>query len=73
MLGESILFKACKILVLPELLGPTRIDILLKLSKDEHDYLKFGQQAKDILLHLAHIKTMIDTTHSRAGEKYTDV
>ncbi len=49
------------------------IDVLLKYSKEEHDPVKFGFAAKDLLSNLAHLKAMLDILHKKAGKEYTDV
>ena len=49
------------------------IDILLKLSIGEPDPLIFGYQAKNLLSKISHIKTMLNSTHLKAGERYEDV
>lgn len=48
------------------------IDVLLRITKEEHDPLKFGYAAKDLLHNLAHLKAMIDVVHRGAGEAYDD-
>lgn len=49
------------------------INILLGLTKDEHDIMKFGYAAKDLLSTLAHIKSMIDVVHEKSGEVHDGV
>jgi len=80
-LQEAALEKAKKCLhseLFKDLLGGYKkaergaIDLLLRLSKEEHDPQKFGYIAKDILQNLAHIKAMIDIVHKGGGERYAD-
>ena len=46
------------------------INVLLRFTKEEHDIMKFGYAAKDLLHNIAHIKAMIDVVHIKAGEEH---